>query len=32
MTKNDVIKIIDGIPFYNYDYIGFLYNKLKKKR
>lgn len=31
MTKDDVIKIIDGIPFYNYDYIGFLYNKLQEK-
>lgn len=31
MTRDDVIKIIDGIPFYNYDYIGFLYNKLQEK-
>ena len=28
MDKNDIIKIIDGIPYYNNDYIGFLYNEL----
>lgn len=28
MNKDEIIKIIDGIPYYNYDYIGFLYNEL----
>lgn len=31
MTKDDIIKTIDGIPYYNYDYIGFLYNELEDR-
>lgn len=31
MSEEDIIKIINGIPYYNYDYIGFLYNSLQEK-
>ena len=31
MNKEDVIKLIDGIPFYRYEYTDFLYEKLQKK-
>lgn len=31
MTKDDIIKIIDGIPYYRYEYADFLYEKLQQK-
>ena len=31
MNKEDIIKFIDGIPFYRYEYTYFLYQKLEEK-
>lgn len=31
MTKDDLVKLIDGIPFYRYDYADFLYKQLEFK-
>lgn len=31
MTKDDIVKLIDGIPFYRYDYADFLYKQLEFK-
>ncbi len=31
MKEEDVIKLIDGIPFYRYEYADFLYHKLEEK-
>ena len=31
MNKEDVIKLIDGIPYYRYEYTDFLYEQLEYK-
>lgn len=31
MNKDDLVKLIDGIPFYRYDYADFLYKQLEFK-
>lgn len=31
MNKDDIVKLIDGIPFYRYEYADFLYQKLEEK-
>lgn len=31
MNKEDIVKLIDGIPFYRYEYADFLYQQLEEK-
>lgn len=31
MNKDDIVKFIDGIPFYRYEYADFLYKQLEFK-
>ena len=31
MSKDDIVKLIDGIPYYKYDYADFLYKQLEFK-